>query len=416
MNMRRIILSSLALLAALALLGSGYAWGLASGERTAKIIAVEGVKNVSNENEVVDFGLFWEAWDTIRGNYLNDASVQNEEKLYGAISGLVRSLEDPYSEFFPPEDNKQFQEDIQGNFGGIGAEIGIRNNRLVVVAPLKDAPAMRAGLISGDWIVEVDATSTDGMQVHDAVQIIRGPVGSEVTLTVFREGWGETRKIAITRDVIVIPTLDLELKESVAHVRLYSFNGNTLPLFHEAVLEALEGGARGMVLDLRNNPGGYLQVAVNLAGWFLPRGTLVVSEQGREGITDRLYANNNASLVHFPLVILVNEGSASASEILAGALRDQRDIPLVGARTFGKGSIQRLEELRNGSSLKLTTAKWVLPSGTILEGEGLLPDVEVAITENDRKEEKDPQLEKALEIVKEKIDAQEGGQLYIIGF
>ena len=301
--------------------------------------------------------------------------------------------------------NEKFQEDIQGNFGGIGAEIGVKKNQLMVIAPLKDTPASRAGLKSGDKIFKINATSTEGMAVDEAVQLIRGPKKSEVILTIFRDGWDQTQDFKIIRDTILIPTLDYSMKDdNIAYFQLYSFNANAEQLFYQSVAKALlSEGARGMILDLRDNPGGYLDVAVNLAGWFVPRGTLVVKEESSAGVLQELKASGNAALVKFPVVVLINGGSASASEILAGALRDNRGIKLVGEKSFGKGTVQELIPLRDNSYLKLTIAHWVLPSGKILENGGLDPDIEVKRTDDDIKNERDPQLDKAMEVLKSEI-------------
>jgi carboxyl-terminal processing protease len=216
-----------------------------------------------------------------------------------------------------------------------------------------------------------------------------------------RDGWEKPKEVKIVRDTIVAPTLDFEMKEgNVAYIRLHSFNANANRLFYQAVLQGLSRGAKGMVLDMRNNPGGYLEVAVDLAGWFVPRGMIVVSEEGRAGVTQEFRAEGNAALEKFPVVVLVNGGSASASEILAGALRDLRDVKLVGEKTFGKGTVQQIVELRDGSSMKLTIAHWVLPSGKVLEGEGLEPDIEVVLSDEDLESENDVQLTKALEVLR----------------
>jgi carboxyl-terminal processing protease len=390
---------------------AGATGGYSYGTRTPKTIVVKGVTGADGaETTDADLGTFWQAWETIDDIHLKAKEAKNEERVYGAISGLVSSLKDPYSLFLKPGDSKQFEDDIRGNFGGIGAELGIRKGRLLIIAPLKDTPASRAGLRGGDAILRVNATSTDGMSIDEAVRIIRGKERTQVTLMIARESWEKPREFKLTRERIVVPTLDSEIKEgNIAYVRLYSFNGNAGSLFYQAIAEASTQGARGLLFDLRNNPGGYLDAAVNLAGWFLPRGTLVVSEEGRMGVMEELRANGNAALANFPVVMLINEGSASASEILAGALRDQRHIKLVGAQSFGKGTVQQLTDLRDGSSLKLTIAHWVLPSGTILEGKGIVPDIEVKLTDEDIEKKRDPQLDKALEVLKAEIKKQVNG-------
>ncbi len=405
MNIKRIVLIGLVCAGIAAVGVAGFLFGYRYGEESPKILVVRGVGNIDpSATSTVDFGTFWEAWDLIDRSYYKPNVATGQKKVYGAIQGLVRSLGDPNSEFYNPEDNKKFFEDIQGNFGGIGAEIGIRQGQIVVVAPLKDTPAMRAGLKAGDRIFKVDATSTEGFSVDQAVRIIRGPKGTEVTLTVFRDEWERTREITVARDTIVVPTLDSTMKEGgILHVQLYNFNANAHRLFYDAIVKAIPQGVKGMVFDLRNNPGGFLEVSVDLAGWFLPRGTLVVKEEGQAVGTEEFRAEGNEALVKLPVVILVNEGSASAAEILAGALRANRGIKLIGQKTFGKGTVQQVLALQDGSSVKLTVARWVLPDGSSLDKEGLSPDISVELAEDDIKSGRDPQLEKALEVLKSEI-------------
>lgn len=386
-----------------------FSWGVSVGEKHPKIITVQGVAGIESpedQNITADFGTFWQVWDYIRTAHLQGGKVNDQSKVYGAIRGLVGSLDDPHSEFFSPENNKKFQEDIRGNFGGIGAEIGIRKNQLVVVAPLKDSPSSRAGLKPADKILKINSTSTADLTVDAAVRLIRGPEGTNVTLTIDRDAWEKPKEITITRATILIPTLDYEMKDDIAYLKLYSFNANTTPLFQKAALEIAANNARGMVLDLRNNPGGYLGVALDIAKWFFEDGTLIVKEEGkkeREADNQEFKTRGRGILADLPVVVIMNEGSASASEILAGALRDNRKVKLVGEKSFGKGTVQEIMELNDGSSLKLTVAHWVLPSGQVLENEGLKPDIEVKITDEDAENNRDPQLDKALEILRSQI-------------
>ncbi len=387
-----------------ALVSGGAFLGYRLGERHPLTIKLEDVANAeTGKPGTVDFGEFWQAWSVIRENYLKDKDIAAQAKIYGAIKGLVASLGDPHSEFFTPEENKKFQEDIRGKFGGIGAEIGIRSNQLVVVAPLKDTPASRAGLRANDKILLINSSSTEGLTVNAAVQMIRGEEGTQVKLTILREGWDAPKEFEITRAAIIIPTLDLTMKEGdITYIQLYSFNENANRLFYEAIYNASKQNAKGVILDLRNNPGGFLEVSVDLAGWFLPRGTLVVSEATRTEVSEEFKANGNAALAEIPTVIIINGGSASASEILAGALRDQRQIKLVGETSYGKGTVQQIIPLKNDSTIKLTIAHWVLPGGQILET-GLKPDYEVKLTEKDAEDGKDPQLDKAIEVLRSEI-------------
>lgn len=395
----------LAAVAGAALLLSGFAAGFRYGKMFPENITVTELSGTAaGQPSSVNFGAFWQAWDVINKNYLKADKIAAQDKVYGAIGGLVGSLKDPYSVFFSPKDNKKFQEDVQGNFGGIGAEIGSKKNNIVVVAPIKDTPASRAGLLAGDVILAINSTSTDGMSVDEAVRLIRGPKGTKVTLSVFRENWDKPKDFEIIRDTIMVPTLDFSMKDGgVGYIQLYSFNANSEYLFYNALSKLASGGAKGMILDLRNNPGGYLDVAVNLGGWFFRKGTLVVTEESRNGEKEEFRASGNEVLADFPIVVLINGGSASAAEILAGSLRDNRKVKLVGEKSFGKGTVQQVISLSDGSTVKLTIARWVLSSGKVLENGGLDPDFEVKITDDDVKNKRDPQLDKALEIIKGEI-------------
>lgn len=402
---KKIVLVVSAFVAATILVGGSFFWGIQVGKKMPQTLIVQGVKDIESPEIVsADFGSFWQAWKFINDNYLRNKDITTQEKLYGAVGGLVRSLKDPNSVFFSPEENTRFQQDIQGSFSGIGAELGIRENQLVIIAPLKDTPASRAGLKPGDQILKVNTTSTDGMTIDKAVNFIRGPENTEVILTIFRKGWEKPQEIKIVRAPIVAPTLDYEMKNgNIAYIQIHSFNANVNFLFYRAAFQALSGGARGIVLDVRNDPGGYLDVAVDLAGWFLPRGTLIVKEASRGGTAKEFRAAGNAALVDLPVVVLINSGSASASEILAGTLRDNRGAKLVGEQSFGKGTVQQLETLKDGSLIKITIANWVLPKGQILEGTGLRPDIEVKKMDQDIENKRDPQLEKALEIIQGQV-------------
>ncbi len=395
----------LGVIAGAALLGSGFAAGFSLGKMYPQNITVTEVSNTSaGQPSSVNFGTFWQTWDVINKSYIGADKISPQDKVYGAISGLVQSLKDPYSVFLSPKDNKKFQEDVQGSFGGIGAEIGSKKNNIVVVAPLKDTPAMRAGITAGDIILAINSTSTEGMSVDEAVRLIRGPQGTKVTLSIIREGWEKSKDFEIIRDTITVPTLDFSMKDgNVAYIQLYSFNANTGYLFYNAVYKLASEGAKGVILDLRNNPGGYLEVAVDLGGWFLKRGALIVSEESKEEGKKDFRAVGNEALSDVPVVVLINGGSASASEIIAGALRDNRRVKLVGEKSFGKGTVQQVIPLSEGSTVKLTIARWVLPSGKSLENGGLTPDFEVKMTEDDVKNKRDPQLDKALEVIKSEI-------------
>ena len=368
---------------------------------------IQGIINKDfNKPKEFDFSLFWETWDKLHEKYVDQAKIKEDKLLYGAISGMVKGAGDPYTIFFPPVETKSFKQDVGGSFGGIGAEIGKRNGFLVVIAPLEDTPAQRAGLLAGDKILKINNELTDDITVEEAVTKIRGEIGTKVTLSILRGNNGSKAKdIVIERAVIKIPITKLEaLKDNnIAHLSFYSFTSTAPFEFQEAAVKILATtGYKGIILDLRNNPGGFLEVAIDIAGWFLNSGDLVVSEQfgkAEQNKTTEFRSSNLGALKNYPLVILVNQGTASAAEILAGALRDNRDIKLVGEKTFGKGSVQELINLKNGSSLKVTVAKWLTPKGVSISEQGLEPDFKVSITEKDTEGKKDPQLDKAVEVL-----------------
>ncbi len=403
---KRILEIVIAAVAAMALLGSGVLLGWSACRKYPTNIIVSGVANMQapSSTTTADFNTFWQAWQAVNDNYLRNASTTNQDKVYGAINGLIGSLKDPYSEFFTPEGNKQFQEDITGDFGGIGAQLGMNDNGdLLVVAPLKGTPAEKAGLKAKDLIVAINATTTLGMTVDEALTLIRGPEGTAVTLTIMRTGWDKPKDFKIMRANIQVPSVDFEMKGDIAHISLHEFTQDADQAFYNALVQALTANTKGIVLDLRDNPGGYLEVAVDLSGYFLKPGTLVVKEVGRAVPEQDFKSSGAGALSNIPLVVLINGGSASASEILAGALHDQRNIKLVGEKSFGKGTVQELEPLSDGSAIKLTIAHWVLPSGRILDHDGLEPDYPVTLSDADIKNNLDPQLDKAIEVLRSEI-------------
>jgi carboxyl-terminal processing protease len=352
--------------------------------------------------EEIDFSLFWEAYHKLQERFADKEKFDIQEMIYGAISGMVKSLEDPYTAFLNPEDTKRFIEDVKGTFEGVGMEIGQKKGQLQVIAPLEGTPAQKAGLRAGDKIIKIDDTFTLDITLDEAVNLIRGPKGTEVTLSIFREEWGQTKEIKIVRGVIEIPSLKWEIiDENIAYLKLYHFSEKASFDFREAAIEILTSPFKKIILDLRNNPGGYLEVAQDISGWFLERGQTVVIEDFGAGEEQKVYkAQGNASLAEYPIVILINQGSASGSEILAGALRDNRGIKLIGEKSFGKGSVQELERLKGGSSLKITVAKWLTPKGELITDVGLEPDIKIEMTDEDYEEGRDPQLDKAIEIIK----------------
>lgn len=394
---------SLVVLISILIITASFGGGVYIGyERRPAIEKVKGIlgQEVAKPKEV-NFSQFWEVWAELEQKYVDRGSIDREKLVEGAISGLVKSLGDPYTVFFPPPEAKQFEENVRGSFGGIGAEIGMRKDVLTVISPLKGSPAERAGLKAGDKILKINATSTADLTVDEAVGMIRGEIGTTVLLTIIREDNDGVKEISVTRETIVIPILDTARKDGgVFLIRLMNFNEKSPQEFRKALQEFIASGDQKLVLDLRGNPGGYLDAAVDIASWFIPAGEVVAREHFGNS-KEEIYRSSGYRLLEgTPVVVLIDQGSASAAEILAGALRDIRRIQLVGQKTFGKGSVQQLTELRGGASLKITVAKWLTPNGTSINEKGLEPDVPVEIQQKDIDEGKDPQLEKALEILK----------------
>ncbi len=346
-------------------------------------------------SEKADMSLFWETWDLVKEKYVNQ--INDQDLVYGAIKGMVSALGDPYSAFMTPEENKQFEEDMQGSFEGIGAEIGIRDGVLTIIAPLEDMPAEKAGLKAGDKVIKVDDKLTAEMTLDQAVRLIRGPKGTAVALTVLRNG--ESQEIKIIRNQIDIKSVKLEQKENnIVYIDINGFLQDTSREFTVASAQVLISKPKSIILDLRNNPGGYLDQAVEVTGWFVDKGEVVAIEDFGNGEQIEHKAFGNASLKNYPLVVLINQGSASGSEILAGALRDLRGIKLIGEKTFGKGSVQELENLENKSSLRITVAKWLTPDGYSIHEKGLEPDI--AVLDDPKTEDIDEQLEEAMRILR----------------
>ncbi|MFA6650874.1 MAG: S41 family peptidase, partial [Candidatus Paceibacterota bacterium] len=385
-----------AVLLGVVLVGASYYGGYKTGYSKTKTIEIKGVTDIEPGSEVsADFGVFWQAWSKIKENYLRNSELKEEDMMYGAIQGLAENIGDPYTTFFSPLDAQKFEEDINGEFGGIGAELEERNGQVFVVAPLKDTPAERAGLKPRDIIIKAGDTELFGKSAQDAVKAIRGEPGTKIKLVVTREGVEGSIDIEITREVITVPVVEWEWQDDrIAYVRIVSFSQTAPYAFYNAMREIAAEGPKAMILDLRFNPGGYLEVAVNIAGWFVDRGDIVVKERYASGEDTVFRSYGNALFKNLPVAVLVNGGTASASEILAGALRDNNGSKLVGEQTFGKGTVQTLEELKDGSMLKITVANWVTPNDFIIEGDGLDPDVEIELTEEDTE---DVQLKKAIE-------------------
>jgi carboxyl-terminal processing protease len=353
----------------------------------------------------VDLTQFWKVWHLLEDKYISASSTDAasaDDRLFGAIEGMVASYGDPYTVFMPPVKSAAFAEDISGNFSGIGMEVGIKENVVTIIAPLPGTPAEKAGLLAKDMIIKIDDKSTEGMQIDEAVRMIRGEKGTTVTLSVFREGELEIKEIPVVRDTINIPTVKTETINGTFVISLYSFNAISESKMADAMREFKVSGTKKLVLDLRGNPGGYLESAVSIASYFLPAGKVVVREHFGENNEEKQYRSQGRMSGEYTpenFVVLVDGGSASASEILAGALKEHKVAKVVGVNTFGKGSVQELVELSDGSSVKITIARWLTPDGLSISDGGLAPDIIISRTPQERIDGVDKQKDAALKLL-----------------
>lgn len=360
----------------------------------------QGAKPPEYLSKNVNFKLFWQVWDLIKDKYVEE-DVNEVEMFYGAQMGLLSSLGDPYSVFLVPEVSENFSEELKGKFEGIGAEVAIKKDRLTIVAPLPESPAEKAGLRAGDKVLAIDDFDTTGMSLAKAVNLIRGDKGTEVVLTVIHKE-GNQEKIVVIRDKIQYASVKYKLLENdtIGYIQVSHFNEDTEELFNQAVNDLTNKNINSIILDLRNNPGGFLTTAISMANNWIEDG-IIVKEKSRDASKNKSFsASGQAKFKDKKTVVLVNGGSASASEIVSGALQDYGLATILGETTFGKGSVQDLTELSDGSSVKLTIAKWYTPNDRSINLEGIVPDIEIELTAEDYNNDRDPQLEKAIEILK----------------
>ena len=378
---------------ALVLFSSGYVWGY-NGNAIIKQKLVSIDPPVKYKN--VDFSKFWEAFQKIEDNYVGQ--IDYNKLVEGAIHGMVSGLDDPFSVYMDKNQLNDFNGEITGTFEGIGTEISAKNGNLVVVAPIEGSPAEKAGLKAGDIIKLIDGQTVENMTIDEAISKIRGKKDTAVTLNILRTGNDKPFDVKINRDVINVKSVRYKLENGIANIRILRFDQETSKLVDDAAGDMIKNGAKGLILDLRNDPGGYLESSIDVASEFIKDG-IVVIEEYKDGRRDNNNTTGKGKLFDIPMVVLVNGGSASASEIVAGAIKDHKRGALIGEKTFGKGSVQEMQPLSLGGALKITMAHWLTPNGTGIDKNGLMPDIEVKWVEGD----KDVQLEKAKEELKKII-------------
>ena len=378
--------------------GSGAIFGYSQRPEVEKITSV--FNKEREKPPEIDFEPFWRAWRIVEEKYAGTDDINRQKMVWGAIQGALASLGDPYTTFFPPEEKKLFESEIKGSFGGVGMEIGLRKGILTVISPIKGTPAFRTGIKPGDKILKIDEKETLDISTDEAVRLIRGEPGTNVSLLILSEASDAPREVLVTREIIQIPVIDTEVKDNVFIIQLYNFSERTPQEFQSAMKKFSTSGTDRIILDLRNNPGGFLEVAVDVSSWFLEPGQIVAREKFKNGDETLYRSRGYKTINNLPLVVLVNNGSASASEIVAGALRDHKVATMVGQKTFGKGSVQELIDLTGDTSLKITIARWLTPNGDSISESGLIPEVEIKNTEDDESKGIDRELEKAIETVK----------------
>lgn len=355
-------------------------------------------------NTSVDFQQFWTVWDKVTARFVDREKIQPQKMLEGAISGMIATLGDPYTVYLPKSANDSSKEDLRGSFEGIGAQLGLDGTKIVVIAPLSETPAERAGIKPGDQIYKVNDEVIDGKSLPEVVSKIRGPKGSKVTLALKRGNEKDLIVKEITRDTIIVKSVTVSFKKQssgkeIAIINLSRFGEKTDDEWLTAISQISGKGNNisGVILDVRNNPGGFLDSSVFVASEFLAQGTKVVTQESSTEGTRIYYSNRAGKLLDVPLVVLINKGSASASEIVAGALKDNRRAKIIGEKSFGKGSVQEAEDLEDGAGLHITIAKWITPSGTWIHGKGIEPDI--VVKNDDKKPKEDKQMDEAVKIL-----------------
>ncbi len=352
-----------------------------------------------------DLSQFWYVWNLVEEKYpFKEKAPTDTAKVYGAISGMVSSYKDPYTVFFPPQEAKLFGAQVKGSFGGVGMEVGVKKGFITVIAPMKGSPAEKVGIKAGDIIAEINGKKTDEMDIDTAVSHIRGDVGTIVNITIARPGATELQHFKITRDIVKLPVVDTKEEGDVFIISLYTFSEDSAGLFTQALEKFAISGKQKLIIDLRNNPGGYLEAAVGISSYFLPKGTVIVRENSGTNTKEIMHESKGYSILKkYPrIVVLINGGSASASEIMAGALSEHGVATLVGTTSFGKGSVQQVIDLDDGSSVKITVAKWFTPKGISISEKGIVPGItieDIPVLNKKTGKYSDPQMEAALKLL-----------------
>ncbi|MFA5793244.1 MAG: S41 family peptidase [Candidatus Gracilibacteria bacterium] len=355
----------------------------------------------SDSEESLSMGLFWDVWQTIQSDYFDYQEVDAQSQVYGAIAGLVSALDDPYSEFMDPTETTEFNNSLNGELEGIGAELTVKDGKLVIVSPLKNSPAELAGLLPGDHIFLINGDPTSEMTIFDAVMAIRGEQGTDVTLTILRGESGEPLEFTITRQEIQVESVELtyieEAGKNIAHLSIYQFGDDTTNEFTKAVQDIELKSPDGLILDLRMNGGGYLDVSIEMLSEFFKEEVTAVIVKHKNEISETMNTSGGGQLTEIPMVVLIDAGSASASEIVAGALQDYARAKIMGEQSFGKGSVQELSNLSDGSSLRLTIAKWFTPNDRTIDELGITPDIVIEMEPPTDENQEDLQLNTAVD-------------------
>lgn len=345
-----------------------------------------------------------EVWSILQEDYIDPSALNPDKLTKDAIKGILEGLNDPYTSYLDKDQFHLWQSSFQGSFEGIGAMVDLEAGRFIIIAPLAGTPAEQAGVRAGDWIQKVDGRSTEGLSLPEAILLVRGPRGTAVTLTILHKDEAEPVEITIVRDTINVASATLVMKGDIAHIRLTTFGERTDEELIAALQEAQRQGARGLVLDLRHNPGGLLDTAVGVASQFLKEG-IVLYEGDNKGGREPIEVHHGGQALDIPMVVLVDSASASASEVVAGALHDRGRATIIGTTTFGKGSINHIRVLSDGSAIVVTIARWYTPNGNLIEGVGIAPDIVVERTAEDVAAGRDPPLERALEYLQQRVPA-----------